>query len=677
MAQKAPFGKGGETIIDNKVRSAWEIDAGQLIFNGSRWAGFLYKIINKVKPDLGLEDYTVSAHLYKMLIYEKGDFFLPHKDSEKEKGMFGTMVINLPSKHTGGELVVSFEGVKEVVSFAEAAGNFEISYAAFYADCDHEIQPLLSGYRVCLVYNLVQQKSGKKIQLTSIETHAEQMAKIFTNEEQLNNIKPHIVLLGHQYTPESFSISGLKLNDRPKAEALLRAAQKAGCYAKMCLVTSYLSGMPEDSGRYGYGDEGDEDAEMVEVYDESLYIEHWLKNEIPPLSNVRFEEDDLIASFALKDDEPVAKQSTGYMGNYGPDLMHWYHYGAVMIWSRQVNAQLLPQQDTTSKLLWINYFNKNLRQLSDNEITSAELILSTGSGLDKTDKIANYNVIADWIINRKSRTFFLDINPELSQFYFTKIDAAHWLKLLHFLPAEIIEQTFASVTQHITMNVLEQLLTLVRQFSADDKLHQFVISQIKKLPHYLSKLPVKQGQKELPVTSAAVGDLFWIEKKLPQDETWISQIAEILASCEDRNYINLVLAPQLLALNEKTPLAHKLMQSCRQYLQKRVNNQPQPPANWRRQMPSTTGYTEQWKLLKTFLESPDQQVFDFRKNQHERNYVENAISNAVVDLKTETIKTGSPHTLRITKTQAAYHKEVKKWKEDSELLNKIVRKIDG
>ncbi|HEY5392491.1 MAG TPA: hypothetical protein VIJ57_10280, partial [Hanamia sp.] len=101
-AHKAPFGKGSETIVDKNVRSAWEIDAEKLTFNGNRWAKLLDKILKNIKPDLGLEDYTLSAHLYKMLIYETGDFFLPHKDSEKEKGMFGTLVIGLPSKHTGG-----------------------------------------------------------------------------------------------------------------------------------------------------------------------------------------------------------------------------------------------------------------------------------------------------------------------------------------------------------------------------------------------------------------------------------------------------------------------------------------------------------------------------------------------------------------------------------------------
>lgn len=672
VAHKAPFGKGSETILDNNVRNAWEIDAAKLTFNGNRWAGFADKILSNIKPDLGLEDYTISAHLYKMLIYETGGFFLPHKDSEKEKGMFGTLVIGLPSKHTGGELVVSFGGAEEIADFSENSGDYKIDYAAFYADCDHEIRPLTSGYRICLVYNLIQQKSGNKIRLTSLETHVEKLAEIFTKQQQYGNTKPHIVLLGHQYTPENFLADQLKLNDRPKAEALLRAAQKAGCYAKMCLVTSYLSGMPEDDGGY-YGNDnyGDEDAEMAEVYDEQLYIEHWLENDIPALSNVSFEEDDLITSFALDEDEPIMKESTGYMGNYGPDLMHWYHYGAVMIWSPEANAQLLPVQNPESKLEWIDYFNKNLKQISDGEISAIELILSTASGDAHTDKKTNYNAVADWIINRQDETFFLRLNNQLRQFYFTKIDTAYWIKLIHFYTAETTEKIFGLVTQDISLLVVEQLLSVLRALSATGKFEHLLVSQIENLPRYFSELSINAAKKTLPLSGTALLDLFWIEKELPQDEAWINRIAEILTRDQERNYVNHVLIPQLLALTERTVLAHKILLTCRQYLQERVTNKPQPPADWSRQVPDATYDKKQWQILKAFLESPTEQVFDYRKNQSERNDLENAITHAVIDLKTETIKKGSPHTLRITKTQAAYNRELKSWNEDLELLNKI------
>lgn len=129
-AQKAPFGKGSETILDNTVRSAWEIDAHRLRFNNPAWSKFLDKAIHRVKNDLGLEDYTVSAQLYKLLIYEEGDFFLPHKDTEKEKGMFGTLVVTLPSRFTGGELLIQFEAEQVIADFSKS-DPYSIHFTGF------------------------------------------------------------------------------------------------------------------------------------------------------------------------------------------------------------------------------------------------------------------------------------------------------------------------------------------------------------------------------------------------------------------------------------------------------------------------------------------------------------------------------------------------------------------
>jgi hypothetical protein len=163
QAHRAPFGKGHETILDTSVRNAWEIDADKLSFIESRWKKLINQIIKNIKPEMGLEDCEVSAHLYKLLIYEKGDFFLSHKDTEKEKGMFGTLVVGLPSHFTGGELLVRFDGEEKIADFAATTSNYDINYAAFFADCDHEVKPLTSGYRICLVYNLVQQKTAENI----------------------------------------------------------------------------------------------------------------------------------------------------------------------------------------------------------------------------------------------------------------------------------------------------------------------------------------------------------------------------------------------------------------------------------------------------------------------------------------------------------------------------------
>ncbi|HKG70012.1 MAG TPA: 2OG-Fe(II) oxygenase, partial [Segetibacter sp.] len=547
IAHKAPFGKGNETVLDNNVRSAWEINADKLTFHGKQWTTFLDKILGDIKPELGIEDYAISAHLYKMLIYEKGDFFLQHKDSEKEKGMFGTLTIVLPCRHTGGELVVSFDNKDEVVDFAKDSSDYKIAYAAFYADCDHEIKPVTAGYRICLVYNLVQKKAGEKIKPATVETHAVQLANIIKEQEQRGDIKPYIVLLGHQYTPENFSEQSLKLNDRHKADILFSAAQKLGFYAKMCLVTSYLSGAPAYSGSYD-DDDTDEDAAMEEVYDESLDIEHWAESEIPALNDVSFDEEDLITSFAVKDDEPIVKEATGYMGNYGPDLMHWYHYAAVVIWSPAANAQLLPLQNAATQLQWIDYFNKNYPQVSNPETRAVELILSTGLNKSNSRENPGCNPIADWVINTKDETFFLRLPEHLCQSYFQDIDAGHWQKLIAFYPAETTEKIFELLTQNITLPVLAHLLSVVRSLLTVGQYTHFVTAQMAKLPQYLSEISKNQADKKPPINQNILSDVFDLEQEIPQNEAWVNNVAAIITGYNQRNYITNILTPAILAL---------------------------------------------------------------------------------------------------------------------------------
>lgn len=71
------------------------------------------------------------------------------------------------------------------------------------------------------------------------------------------------------------------------------------------------------------------------------------------------------------------------------------------------------------------------------------------------------------------------------------------------------------------------------------------------------------------------------------------------------------------------------------------------------------------------MESPTQDVFDFRRKQRERSQMEDAIKNEKVDLKMTTIRQGSPHILRITKTQKAYLNSMKEWRKDGELLEEL------
>ena len=152
VARPAKFGRGEQTLTDTSVRDTWEITPDQVTLGGPAWEATLDAVLDDVRDELGLPPTTrLRAELHAMLVYGKGQFFLPHQDSEKDDAMVGTLVVSLPSAHTGGELVVEHGG--ESVTYR--ASKEELSFVAFYADCRHEVKPVKSGYRVTLTFNLL------------------------------------------------------------------------------------------------------------------------------------------------------------------------------------------------------------------------------------------------------------------------------------------------------------------------------------------------------------------------------------------------------------------------------------------------------------------------------------------------------------------------------------------
>lgn len=153
-AVKAPFGRGEETVRDDAIRNTWQLDPSQFELQNPEWTAHLQEILKKVTLELGCGERNVQALLYKLLLYETGGHFNKHRDTEKTNGMFATLVITLPSLYTGGKLTVQFRGKTKTFDFA-SENSFRSNFVAFYADCEHEIEKVTSGYRLALVYNLV------------------------------------------------------------------------------------------------------------------------------------------------------------------------------------------------------------------------------------------------------------------------------------------------------------------------------------------------------------------------------------------------------------------------------------------------------------------------------------------------------------------------------------------
>lgn len=238
-AQRVPYGRGEETIVDTSIRDVWQIAPGKVQIGGKSWAVNFENILSKVKAGLGGDDTSVSAELYKLLVYDHGGFFLSHRDTEKTDGMFGTLVVTLPPAYSGGALRIRHAG-REVTADTKASDPSELSYVAFYADCEHQAPPVREGNRVCPVYNLIQKHTkGRRrtLQAPQYESQITEAATILDRLLTAPEAPAKIAwLLDHQYSPAGLSFSQLKGADAAKSRVLIQAAACSQCDVHLAIV---------------------------------------------------------------------------------------------------------------------------------------------------------------------------------------------------------------------------------------------------------------------------------------------------------------------------------------------------------------------------------------------------------------------------------------------------------
>lgn len=70
--------------------------------------------------------------------------------------MFGTMAVVLPSPHTGSDLKLEHAQREPLLYSSADESEWDMTWMAWFADVTHSVSPLLSGYRVAIIYNLMQ-----------------------------------------------------------------------------------------------------------------------------------------------------------------------------------------------------------------------------------------------------------------------------------------------------------------------------------------------------------------------------------------------------------------------------------------------------------------------------------------------------------------------------------------
>jgi hypothetical protein len=349
-AHRAPFGLDADTVVDTAVRDAWQLDASAVRLDAAWGPALLDQVLAEAVSELGVPpESAVRAQLYKLVLYEPGGHFKPHRDTEKAPGMFGTLVVQLPviGGHTGADLLIRHRGTECTVDTESEAEEYIIT-AAFFADCEHELTAVTAGRRVCLVYSLIADVPGARLPSAAeaaIVARRDLAAAVaaWPAGQPVRIAVP----LAHKYTAANLSFGRLKGTDAILL-AELRGHNTVADSADgvpmvevaLALIERELYGRDERSLR-----------------EQRVRVTKWVgpdDAQLPggcSLGSLRLSasEDDEAAELLPGDEldwpdpgeeEPDHRRRTSYTGNEGPDVTYFYHRTALVLWRRERGVEL-------------------------------------------------------------------------------------------------------------------------------------------------------------------------------------------------------------------------------------------------------------------------------------------------------------------------------------------------
>jgi hypothetical protein len=140
-----------QKVVDEKHRFAREVTPPSLLLSVDPAAYLLHAIANHLQLPVD----SVSTSIVKLNLYTAGGRFGLHTDRPRGEGHLGTLVINLPSFFTGGELSFHDQAQQKDILHAWGMVNTlkpELQWTFFPLGTEHQVQEVRWGYRVTLQY---------------------------------------------------------------------------------------------------------------------------------------------------------------------------------------------------------------------------------------------------------------------------------------------------------------------------------------------------------------------------------------------------------------------------------------------------------------------------------------------------------------------------------------------
>ena len=706
-AERAPYGRGEQTVLDTSVRRVWQIDAARLRIGGKHWALSLQRVLAETARGLGCEDAVIRAELYKLLVYDPGGFFLPHRDSEKVPGMFGTLLLQLPSSHAGGELRIR-HGSREARIDLSATDCSELAFAAFYADCEHEVRPVESGHRVCLVFNLLRGPASNTpaASAPSYDVHVAQAARLiqaaFASEDAPRKL---VWLLSHQYSRAELGFGTLKGLDAAVVMVLRRAAEAAACCAHLGTVHIEEAGpaevhhMPSRGRRY-HDDFDEIDAagvayEVVEVSDSERYIDHWVAADarMPTLGRLPLGRDELVPAGALDDEPPDEDRLLEATGNEGVSFERAYRRAALILWPQAREIEVLLQAAVGAAL-------PVLEGMLAAEGASAVL----PPALDVAERIVahwaqqgpRYAAGSEGPLRVRMLRCLARFGPTaagecfLHQVLLADYDGNENAALAEVAPVMLaagsLERFLVALVDAAFLRCPRRLCELASLLDEGDlsqrspafaiAMRRFVAALVDALPRLAARPSRGEFGWVLPYDETlADADschrLLWVLERVASGEHHAAAVAALIA-CPQVFEPGRMLVPALQALCatahsggiDRDAQRLRLWRHCRTFLLARSEFAPSAPSDWSQSV-ALACRCEDCQALQAFALDPRLREQRFRVRLDRRQHLQRQIEqHDGLDMVHVTERSGSPQTLVCRKTRESYRRQCRQHAED-------------
>ncbi|OWZ01940.1 hypothetical protein PHMEG_00026593 [Phytophthora megakarya] len=358
--EKSPFGHNFDTKFDENVRKSWQLEPDQVQLKNQQWETGIKKMMPTIADRLGYKDIPLECVLYKLLVYEEGGHFAKHQDTEKEDGMIATLVIQPPSLHEGGDLLVYANGeVKHRHDFGKSDGTAThmTHYAVHYADAEHVLEKVTKGYRLVLVYSICLPANVRHLERNPNKPMAGELAKIIETMEDGDN--SFALLLSHEYTDKSFNMYGsesFKGVDRARYLALEEANASVSKGKKLEFLIAKLYHNVTFYGNNGNMGDWDEESRCEKLTWYTIDGDSLGEGDRVPVK-FNFLNPTKNTYTELWKKPYGSSDMTGYMGNQGPEKNSVYSRFAIVACSSA--AKVVQGDEILVKLkkkgLWTHY----------------------------------------------------------------------------------------------------------------------------------------------------------------------------------------------------------------------------------------------------------------------------------------------------------------------------------